>query len=73
MKPLACSSKANKGWQRVGTNVTYEDNEIYVEYGKRFYRTLSFEYTFLQENNETSFAHCFPYTYNSLKLKLKSM
>lgn len=42
MKPLVCSKKAGKGWQRGGAYIIYGDNEINVEYSHRLYRTLSF-------------------------------
>lgn len=48
MKPLALSKKSGKGWQRAGTNIVYSANELNIEYSKKFYRTLSFEHTFLQ-------------------------
>ena len=72
MKPLVNSKKLGKGWRRAGFNVFYDKNEINVEYSRKFYSTLSFEYTFPFEEDETTFAHCYPYTYSTdLKNRLK--
>ena len=67
------SKKNCRGWQRVGTSVFYAQNEINVEHNKRFYYSLSFEHTFLTDNDDTYFAHCFPYTYSDLQLRLKDI
>ena len=72
MRPLVDSKKLNKGWRRACFNITYCKNDINVEYSRKFYTTLSFEYTFPFENDQTSFAHCYPYTYSvDLKNRLK--
>lgn len=44
MKPLLSINKKNGGkeWQRGGTNIQYYINDIKHEYGKKFYKTLSF-------------------------------
>ena len=44
MKPLVCIHKknSNKEWQRGCSNIKYYENEIRFEYGKKFYKTLSF-------------------------------
>lgn len=72
MKPVVMSKKSNRGWIRAGTSIYYTQNEINVEHSRRFYHTLSFEHTFLADDDETMFAHSFPYTSVELKNRFKS-
>jgi hypothetical protein len=68
MKPLVKSMKSGGKWERAGHNIDYKDNDIYVENKSgKCYRTLSFVYTFTHENDETQFAHCYPFTYTLLR------
>lgn len=71
MRPLACSKKLSRGWRRIGSGITYLKNETNVEFSKKFYSTLSFQYCFPLENDETTFSFSYPYRYADLKAKLK--
>jgi len=69
------------GWKRAGFDVSYARNNIQKvpidefillklpqEGGcNKSYYTLSFSYTFKEDNDIVYFAHCFPYTYTDLK------
>lgn len=68
--------KEKIGWTRGGENQLYVSNEKYLEEAgldadsikrnlKKF--SLEFEYTFEYDNDEVSFAYCFPYTYEDLQ------
>ena len=60
------------GWHQFGQTVTYEPS-IYTETinelnpkSTRQYMQLSFEYSFVQKNDEVFCAYTIPYTYSTL-------
>ena len=73
MKILAFSSQMNKdsglGWHRVGTDISYYQNNYKKENMRftRYYYTFTFTYEFQTTNDQIYFAHCFPYTYSDLQ------
>ena len=73
MKVLSYSVKEsdihNRGWKRVGKNISYTQNN-YKRKGAGNYYTLSFTVNFDYDDDSVYFAHCFPYTYTDLKYLL---
>ena len=65
LKVLCYSKKINK-WRRVGEDISYDTNKFSND-SKKYY-SLSFSYTFNQENliDTMFFSYCFPYTYTDL-------
>jgi hypothetical protein len=61
-------SSEDLGWHRIGTNISYYQNNFVRENMrfKRFYFTLTFTHTFEFDKDTVYFAHCFPYTYTDL-------
>lgn len=72
MKALAFSQSEKKenglGWHRVGTDISYVQNNFKRENMRftRYYYTFSFTHEFTHTNDSVYFAHCFPYTYSDL-------
>mmetsp|Transcript_4821 Transcript_4821/g.7261 ORF Transcript_4821/g.7261 Transcript_4821/m.7261 type:complete len:336 (-) Transcript_4821:2969-3976(-) len=57
------------GWHRVGSEIMYFQNQYKRDYSRaqRCYYTLSFVHEFKTENDQSYFAHCFPYTFSDLQ------
>ena len=76
MKVLSYSVKdsdiTNQGWKRVGTKISYSQNN-YKRKGTGNYYTLSFTVTFDYDDDSVYFAHWFPYTYTDLKYMLSDI
>ena len=67
------NSELNKiGWHHTNEEVKYYKNFLYkLNKGKKdYYYTLSFNYTFLYNNDEVFFANCIPFTYTDLNKDL---
>ena len=66
----SCSRKSDEqlGWHRVGTDISYFQNNFKREQIRqnRNYYTLTFTHTFEHDSDTVYFAHCFPYTYTDL-------
>ena len=67
---MFCS--ATRAWRRVGQNVCYYRNLLERSDKQQLY-TLTFSVTCDWAGDEVYFAHCFPLTYTSLKLTMKSI
>jgi hypothetical protein len=76
LRPLLFSmsqaSYDNKGWQRVGSNMSYLPtpfwiHEFYEEEKSCQLFTLTFTFEFDQHFDICYFSHCFPYTYTDLQ------
>lgn len=73
MRILAFSFRAKKeknlGWHRVGTDISYYQNNYKKENVRftRYYYTFTFTHTFEYDEDQVYFAHCFPYTYSDLQ------
>ena len=72
MRVLTFSAKTKKeknlGWHRVGTDISYSQNNFKKENLRfsRYYYTFTFSHTFEHDEDQVYFAHCFPYTYSDL-------
>ena len=71
MQPAVFSKLANKksgqGWYRTGKDISYYKNEIRREYFRRYFYTLTFKIRAQFQGDTLFIAHCFPYSYSSLK------
>lgn len=73
MRILAFSVRAKKeknlGWHRVGTDISYFQNNYKKENVRftRYYYTFTFTHTFEYDEDQVYFTHCFPYTYSDLQ------
>lgn len=68
------SEEKNVSWHRGGENIKYYENgysKSTTEY-KPFY-TLSWDYTFLHDNDEVYFAYNYPFTYSNLKNNIEKI
>jgi hypothetical protein len=72
MFSMSHASYENKGWQRVGTNMSYLPTPFWIhdfyeeeKCGRLF--TLTFTVQFDQDFDICYFSHCFPYTYTDLQ------
>jgi len=72
MKVLVYSEKLalekDIGWQRGCTKISYYQNGIRKDNGKRYksYYSLTFSYEFQYNDDTVYFAYCYPYTYTDL-------
>ena len=58
----------NKSWHHSKENVKYYRNHLYknINSKKKYYYSLSFDFTFKYDNDEIFFANCIPFTYTDL-------
>jgi hypothetical protein len=71
LKPLVYSTKRGR-WQRDGSSISYYQNTIPRPSDlKTLQYTLTFSYTFQENDDTVYFAHCFPYTYTALMHDLR--
>lgn len=70
MQPLMYSDRdamnSGKGWQRVGKDICYYQNNIIKKPSGHFY-TLTFSVQFDHDGDTVYFAHSYPYTYTDLQ------
>ena len=66
------SEQTKIGWHHTTEDVKYYQNFLYkLNKGKKdYYYTLSFNYTFIYDNDEVFFANCIPFTYTDLNKDL---
>ena len=66
MKPLTRSLPFDKNWKRGSYKVEYYINELRMEgRKKKYYKTLSFNYDFIFENDTVQICSAYPYTYDT--------
>jgi len=76
MKPCYYSEKDNKtmglGWRRMGSDITYYKSNYSYASGKteRPYYALTFTQTMSHDNDVIYLAHCYPYTYSDLQVRV---
>lgn len=73
MKPLVLSTKqSSKGWTRDCSAVAYYKNTI-PRLNNRTFFTLTFTYSFKDQDDSVYFAYNFPYTYSNLLTDLEKI
>ena len=64
MKPLSKSLVFDKNWKRSCHGVEYYPSDIRIEGRKsKYYKVLTFRYSFLFEGDSVQFCSCLPYSY----------
>jgi hypothetical protein len=73
MKPAVYSLAENrhskdqeKGWRRVGTEVSYKRGKLPREYSNKMYYRLSFKVATPHDKDKLFIAHSYPYAYHKL-------
>ncbi len=69
---ISCYSEKSPGWHKVGNNIQYKRNSIRRDMSfHNYFYTLSWTYTFANDNDTVYFAYSDPYTYTDLKRDLQ--
>lgn len=60
------------GWRRMGSDITYYKSNYSYASGKteRPYYALTFTQTMSHDNDVIYLAHCYPYTYSDLQVRV---
>jgi len=64
----------DKNWKRSCHNIQYFTNQIQMEGRKaKYYKTLSFKYDFVFDNDTVQFCYAYPYTYDNFNNFIKEL